>query len=518
MGDVILTPAVWIAYGMYCNAMNGHLRNVENFEELLRKETVERAKYEIQNFTTNDKIVFPFAALSKTILDQLFPQQRAKFITKFFEKRPNILNEKIQQVLANYKHKIEAISNEVSLQEFHNEYRNASKIAIEELERQTCLGRDSTLWMQAVRKLRTEMKTFERTYYSNNLVVVQNYQKTVQIVHENKRADKDPGTSQTYIDARKVQVDMTNTGLLGRGGFGQVRVGFFECSGPVAVKVPRFSGNSAVEAKHNETSFIQEIQLMHQVNHENIVRIKGYTAWNHSVAMIMEYMPGGNLSTLLLCKLGGQFLVQNIPEALQRRFCFDISSGVAYLHDAFYDERIVHGDLKPSNILLTGDLKCKIGDFGGADIATCSECLSSTPKNEKQGQQTRGYVAPERLNNRRLRVSKPMDVYSVGIIFYVVLSRQRPFNEINETKNEITQFCQQSTQKTLKQLIVECTDLDHKKRPKMLTVRDQLQSLLLNEDPADIAQNVVEVLKSYKCKSFIANTSSWPILADVDNF
>jgi len=79
-------------------------------------------------------------------------------------------------------------------------------------------------------------------------------------------------------------------------------------------------------------------------------------------------MPGGCLGDLLLSKINeDQFLVPKISSLLRLRFCSDISRGVAYLHQAFFERRIVHGDLKPSNILLSSDLKCKVGDFGGAD-------------------------------------------------------------------------------------------------------------------------------------------------------
>ena len=66
-------------------------------------------------------------------------------------------------------------------------------------------------------------------------------------------------------------------------------------------------------------------------------------------------MQGESLHDLLLSKKKDEFIVRYIPEAFCLRICCDISSGVSYLHFAFSDQRITHGDLKPRNVLLTSD-------------------------------------------------------------------------------------------------------------------------------------------------------------------
>ena len=499
---------VLLEYSSYIQAVKRHLKNEENFEEFLLKETAERKKYYggTNISSTIEKIFFPFITLIET---KMYDDRRAKFINQFFQLRPHILNEKILQVLTNHKTNVEAISVGSPLQKFIDGFESAEKKAVEELEKKTRLAPGSRLWMQAKEELVTQIDTFKKNFYENQPL----------FVYENERAaiNDSRGITQAHLDASKIKVDMNNTGFLGKGGFGEVRVGNIEYWGTVAVKIPRRRGSVQVDQKN----FSQEINLMLQANHKHIVQIIGYTSWNNSMAMIMEYMPGVNLSSLLLNKIGTQFLVPVIPDALCRRFCFDISSGVTYLHYAFYDERIVHGDLKPNNILLTGELRCKIGDFGGADIATCSECLNDSiapPCQKKKGQWTPGFIAPERLNNQELRVGKAMDVYSIGMIFYVILRRQPPWEDVLRNNEEIARFCQQPSQENLKRLTLQCTDHDHLKRPNMQTVRDELQSLLYKEDSAEIVQSVAEVLKSYKCKSFIGSTSSWLSLANVDNF
>ena len=94
------------------------------------------------------------------------------------------------------------------------------------------------------------------------------------------------------------------------------------------------------------------------------------------MAIIIEYTPGGSLSDLLLGKTDTEeFLVPEISQSLRIRFCSDISNGISHLHFSFFAQRVVHGDLKLQNVLLTSDLRCKVGDFGGADYATCTEYL-----------------------------------------------------------------------------------------------------------------------------------------------
>jgi len=113
-----------------------------------------------------------------------------------------------------------------------------------------------------------------------------------------------------------------------------------------------------------------------------------------------------------------------------------------------------------------------------------------------------------------------MDVFGVGMIFSVILRRLHPITDVNKSKEEVTSYCRmQPNNENLKQLILKCTDHDPDKRPSMLEVRDELQSLLCKQDPAIITQKAAEVLKTYKLKSFIdGNSESVTPLSDMDKF
>ena len=176
---------------------------------------------------------------------------------------------------------------------------------------------------------------------------------------------------------------------------------------------------------------------------------------------------------------------------------------------------MVHGNLKPANILLTRDLTCKIEDFGGAKLATCTEYLSSSSKDVHYGQWTCGYVAPERLNNPEKRVNRAMNIYSIGMIFFAIFRRILPSFDANQNKNDSAQFCLESEcgpQKqnpdalaSMRKMISKCTHHEYQQRPKITETRDELHRLLhkQNQNPVSIAQGVANVLKTCNRKQFI---------------
>ena len=261
--------------------------------------------------------------------------------------------------------------------------------------------------------------------------------------------------------------------------------------------------------------FTNEIQLLKRASHRNVVRVEGYTSCESGIAIVMEYMPGRSLDDLLMSKrYDDKFLVENIPCAVKLRFCTDIACGITYLHLGFGSQRIVHGDLKPANILLAADLTCKICDFGGADFATITENCIDTPKVQKRTEYTQGFVAPERLQDSSKRVSKAMDVYSVGVIFYAILTRKNPPPKADDFKtildnyktkaDSLLEIENKAIGNCLKEAMLKCAECDAQKRPEIREVRDELQVHMRTVKAADIAQHVASILKVYKLKDLPA--------------
>ena len=433
------------------------------------------------------------------------------FKRKFLSNQTIEISEKLLKVLAKYNLTMLKNSDKKSYIQLEKVHDQSAKIAEEELQSLPYLKENSMLWLDTEKQLTSKITELKNLYFQHRKKQLHAKKKDIS------------ARLRSYIDANDIKVNMTKSGVLGSGGFGIVRVGFIKYYGIVAIKVPRFNG-SRVYMESREKKFIKEVELLHHANHENILRMLGYTTLKDSMAIITEYMPCENLATLLFQSDGNNFLVPVISRALGLRFCSDICRGVSYLHFAYSDQRVVHGDLKPENIFLTSDLNCKVGDFGGADIATCTEFLSSTRKRSASSDRTRGYIAPERLSNPDLRVSKAMDVYSVGMIFSGVLRRQRPTENVGLNRDQIIQYCLQSTSKqgpivsTLRNMMLKCTNHDAQQRPKITEVRDELNTLLCTQNPVEIAQGVTDVLKTYNCKHFIDYSTDFVPLADVDSF
>ena len=262
--------------------------------------------------------------------------------------------------------------------------------------------------------------------------------------------------------------------------------------------------------------------MLNRASHKNVVRVEGYTSFRSLMAIVMEYMPGRSLHDLLMHKRhDDRFLVNDIPYALKLRFCADVASGITFLHSGFNDQRIVHGDLKPGNILLAADLTCKVGDFGAADLATCTEHFCVIPKAEKGTEYTQGFVAPERLQDSSKRVSKAMDVYSVGVIFYAILTRKNPPKNADNLRKKLDNYKNKpdfffgienkAVGNCLKGALLKCAEYDSQCRPEISKIRDELEFYMRTIKAADIAQHVADILKVYKLKDLPHTTTYRPI-------
>jgi len=148
-----------------------------------------------------------------------------------------------------------------------------------------------------------------------------------------------------------------------------------------------------------------EVNALSRCKHENIVAILGTARWSNNIAIILEYVKGGNLQEAIKN-------FQPIAWCVRLQIAQQIASALSYLHFGNPKKTMCHGDLKPSNVLLAEGMKVKVADFGAAarkiiaDASTSSISLPTRPESY-----TECYAPPELLKDRTLECCSSMDMY-----------------------------------------------------------------------------------------------------------
>ncbi|KAM4106089.1 hypothetical protein ACB094_04G041100 [Castanea mollissima] len=202
--------------------------------------------------------------------------------------------------------------------------------------------------------------------------------------------------------------DFSDANKLGQGGFGAVYKGKLFDGQVIAVK--RLSKNSG----QGDREFKNEVLLVAKLQHRNLVRLLGFCLEGIERLLIYEFVPNGSLD---------HFIFDPIKRAqLDWARCYKIIGGIArgllYLHE---DSRlrIIHRDLKASNILLDSEMNPKISDFGVARLFELDQSVGNTSKIVG----TYGYMSPEYAMHGQFSVKS--DVFSFGVLVLEIISGQK---------------------------------------------------------------------------------------------
>ncbi|CAM9156032.1 unnamed protein product [Pylaiella littoralis] len=224
--------------------------------------------------------------------------------------------------------------------------------------------------------------------------------------------------------------------LLGKGGFGEVYLADYNGHNAAAkvLYIGHDLGALDENQKQRETrqrrAFLRELEAMIRLRSPNTVNVFGaVTCLPDRMVLVMELLPNGDLLTLL------KKSKKPLPEKQARRIIGDICAGMAFLHS----KNTVHGDLKSANVLLDGDDRAKIADFGTSRWTQSTNTTGLATYNTKSNQNTQmsiAWSAPEVLEAEGS--SYESDVYSFGIVVWEVLSRELPWAKKTRPRDILT--------------------------------------------------------------------------------
>ncbi|XP_011043527.1 PREDICTED: probable serine/threonine-protein kinase At1g01540 [Populus euphratica] len=197
--------------------------------------------------------------------------------------------------------------------------------------------------------------------------------------------------------------------VIGEGGYGIVYHGVLEDRTEIAVK------NLLNNRGQAEREFKVEVEAIGRVRHKNLVRLLGYCAEGAQRMLVYEYVNNGNLEQWLHGDVGP---CSPLTWEIRMKIILGTAKGLTYLHDGL-EPKVVHRDIKSSNILLDKQWNPQVSDFGLAKLL-CSD--SSYVTTRVMG--TFGYVAPEYASTGML--NERSDVYSFGILIMEILSGRNP--------------------------------------------------------------------------------------------
>ncbi|KAG4142828.1 hypothetical protein ERO13_D06G150901v2 [Gossypium hirsutum] len=269
---------------------------------------------------------------------------------------------------------------------------------------------------------------------------------------------------------------------LGEGGFGPVYKGKLPNGQQIAVKRLAVSSSQGLEEYKNEVALLAKLQ------HRNLVRLLGFCLEGAEKLLVYEFVPNKSLNYFL-------FDLEKQGELTWTKRCMiigGIARGILYLHE---DSRlkIIHRDLKISNILLDKDMNPKISDFGMARILGVDQSKANTSRVVG----TYGYMPPEYVMHGHYSIKS--DVYSFGVIILEIITGKKSsnFQQSDEDEDLLTHVWKHWNNGTPLELLDPSLGDSYSRIEVIRCIHIGL--LCVQEDPSQrpTMENIVLMLNSY---------------------
>ncbi|XP_027346969.1 probable L-type lectin-domain containing receptor kinase VII.2 [Abrus precatorius] len=214
-----------------------------------------------------------------------------------------------------------------------------------------------------------------------------------------------------YEDIYAATEGFSDQNVIGFGGNGKVYKGLMQ-GAQVAVK------RIAYDSEYGMREFLSEISSLGRLKHRNVVPLRGWCKKEKgSLILIYDYMDNGSLEKRLFD--GDKCTTFGWEERI--KVLKDVAEGILYLHEG-WEVKVLHRDIKASNVLLDRDMNARLGDFGLARMHHHEQVA-----NTSQVIGTVGFMAPELIQTGR--ASTHTDVFSFGVLVLEVVCGRRPNDE-----------------------------------------------------------------------------------------
>ncbi|VAH72934.1 unnamed protein product [Triticum turgidum subsp. durum] len=213
----------------------------------------------------------------------------------------------------------------------------------------------------------------------------------------------------TFKELRASTNNFNSKNILGEGGYGIVYKGFLRDGSIVAVK--RLKDYNAVGG---EVQFQTEVEVISLAVHRNLLRLIGFCTTECERLLVYPYMPNGSVASQLREHINGK---PALDWSRRKMIALGTARGLLYLHEQC-DPKIIHRDVKASNVLLDEYFEAIVGDFGLAKLLDHQETHVTTAVRG-----TVGHIAPEYLSTGQS--SEKTDVFGFGVLLVELITGQK---------------------------------------------------------------------------------------------